>query len=100
MVIEEGVIPGGMSIVLTHMFGLKAKLVGKDTDGGVADYLRVRTRDLASMIGGRYCGALNNTMAFLVIGARRRQGRARARDDRVLVLWPGVGTQPVFQPPH
>jgi hypothetical protein len=38
MVIEEGVIPGGMSTVLAHVFGLTPKLIGKGTDDGVADH--------------------------------------------------------------
>jgi cholesterol oxidase len=100
MVIEEGVIPGGMSTVLTHVFGLTAKLVGKDTDGGVAAYLRERARELASMIGGPYCGALNNTMPFLVMAHDDGKRELMLEDDRVRVRWPGVGTQPVFQPRH
>jgi hypothetical protein len=35
IVIEEGVIPGGMSTVIAHVFGLTAKLTGEDTDDGV-----------------------------------------------------------------
>jgi cholesterol oxidase len=97
MVIEEGVIPGGMSTVLAHVFGLTAKLIGKDTDDGVADYLRERAREVESMIGGPYGGALNNTMTFLVMAHDDGKGEVVLEDDRVRVRWPGVGRQPVFQ---
>ena len=97
MVIEEGVMPGGLSTMLAQVFGLTAKLVGKDTDEGVRDYFRERARELESMLEGPYGGALNQTMTFLVMAHDDGEGRLELEDGRVRVRWPGVGTQPIFQ---
>ncbi len=97
MVIEEGVIPGGLSTMLAHVFGLTAKLVGKDTDEGVRDYFRERARELESMLDGPYRGALDNTITFLVMTHDDGAGRLELEDGRVRVKWPGVGSQPIFQ---
>lgn len=97
MVIEEGVMPGALTTMLAHVFGLTAKLVGKDTDEGAADYFRERARELESMVGGAYRGALNHTMTFLVMSHDDGEGRLELEDGRVRVRWPGVGTQAIFQ---
>ena len=43
LVIEEGVIPGAISVVLAKLFGIAAGMVGNDTDDGLADFYRERT---------------------------------------------------------
>ncbi|MEX0674246.1 MAG: GMC oxidoreductase [Gaiellaceae bacterium] len=97
MVIEEGVVPGGLSPVLARVFEIAAALVGKDTDDGVADFFRERAREIQMMVQGPYRGALQNTITFLVMGHDDGEGRLVLDDGRVRVEWPGVGSQPIFQ---
>jgi cholesterol oxidase len=98
MVIEEGVVPGGLSPVLARVFEVAAALVGKDTDEGAADFFRERGREIQMLLEGPYRGALNNTITFLVMTHDDGEGRLVLGDDgRVRVEWPGVGSQPIFQ---
>jgi cholesterol oxidase len=96
MVIEEGAIPGGISAMLAHVFGVAAHLVGKDTDTGAADYFRERGREIQTLLEGPYRGALNNTMTFLVMTHDDAGGQMVLEDDRLRVRWPGVGGEPIF----
>src|SRR3970040_2604224 len=66
MVIEEGVIPGGLSTVLARVFPLTAVLIGDDTDGGLPDFYDERKRETEALLAGGYRGALANTTHFLV----------------------------------
>ncbi len=97
LVIEEGVIPGAISVVLAKVFGIAAGMVGHDTDSGLADFYRERTRELQSLFSGPYGGALRNTVTFLVMAHDDATGRIVLRDDRARVDWPGVGTKPIFE---
>jgi len=97
LVIEEGVIPGAISVVLAKVFGIAAGMVGHDTDAGIADFYRERTRELESLLTGPYGGALRNTLTFLVMAHDDASGRIVLRDDRARVDWPGVGKKPIFE---
>ena len=96
LVIEEGVIPGAISVVLSKVFGIAAGIVGDDTDEGVADFFREKRRELQSLFGGAYGGALHNTLTYLVMTHDDSNGRVELQDDRARVDWPGVGSQPIF----
>ena len=67
MVIEEGVMPGGISALLARLFEGVAAGIGQDTDRGVRDFVEERARDVESFVAGPYVGALENTLTFLVM---------------------------------
>ena len=98
LVIEEGVIPGAISVVLAKLFGIAAGMVGNDTDEGLADFYRERTRELKSLFGGPYGGALRNTITYLVMTHDDSNGQVVLDkvDGRPRVNWKGVGSQPIF----
>lgn len=100
MVIEEGVIPGALSVLMAKVFPLAAKVAGTDTDEGVLDFFRERARELESLVGGAYRGALNNTLTYLVMTHDDAGGRMHLEDGRLRIDWPGVGRQPIFQAVH
>ncbi len=100
MVIEEGVAPGALSVLLARVFPVAAKVFGTDTDEGLLDFVGERGRELESMVGGGYRGALNNTMVYLVMTHDDSGGFMRLDDDRVRIEWPGVGRQAIFQTVH
>jgi len=97
MVIEEGAIPGGLSVVLARVFEVGAGLVGKETERGLAHFFRERKRELEMMVEGGHRGALNNTLTFLVMTHDDGAGRIVLEDGRARVRWPGVGSQPIFE---
>jgi cholesterol oxidase len=97
MVIEEGSVPGALSAFLPVALSGAAKLVGKDTDRGVVDYLRETGREWISVIGGAYRGAARNTQTYLVMTHDDGNGQLHLENDRVRVRWPGLGAQPVFE---
>lgn len=100
MVIEEGVAPGAISALLARVFPVAAKAFGADTDAGLLDFVGERARELESMVGGAYRGALSNTMTYLVMTHDDSGGRMRLEDDRLRIDWPGVGRQAIFQTVH
>lgn len=97
LVIEEGVIPGAISVVLAKVFGIAAGMVGHDTDEGLADFYRERKRELETLLHGPYGGALHNTITYLVMSHDDATGRIVLQDDRARVDWPGVGRKPIFE---
>lgn len=97
MVIEEGAIPGAIGGFLPAFLAAAAAAVGTDTEPG--DILSQRAREIESLTRGPYHGAVNHTQTFLVMshdgpGAGTMELDA---DDRLRVVWPGVGEQPGFQ---
>ncbi len=96
MVIEEGSLPGLLSPLLPPFFAATAKTVGKDTDSGIWDMVRERTREMESLLRGAYRGAVRNTQTYLVMTHDDAAGRIYLENDRVRVDWPGVGMQPIF----
>ena len=46
---------------------------------------------------GSYHGALNHTQAFLVMTHDDGKGRMVLDKDRLKIVWPGVGKEPIFQ---
>jgi cholesterol oxidase len=101
MVIEEGVIPGAVSVALPHVLPFVAAHLGQGGEGGVEEFYEERKRELESMLRGSRSGAIGNTLTFLVMTHDDSGGRIVLGDgDRARVVWPGVGKQPIFQRVH
>ncbi|HEX2052411.1 MAG TPA: GMC family oxidoreductase [Actinomycetota bacterium] len=95
-VIEEGAIPGALRFFLPAAFAIVSKLGGKDTDAG--DWWLERKREAASLLGGADRGAIDNTQTYLVMAHDGSGGRLELDENqKVRVVWPGVGAQPVFR---
>ncbi|MGH2687688.1 MAG: GMC family oxidoreductase N-terminal domain-containing protein, partial [Actinomycetota bacterium] len=97
MVIEEGAIPGALRTFLPAAFGLVARLVGQDTDEGFRDRLRELGREAGGLLRGPGSGAVHATQTYLVMTHDDGEGRIVLDGDRVRVVWPGVGSQPIFE---
>jgi cholesterol oxidase len=101
MVIEEGVIPGAVSVSLPYVFPFVAQHLGRDTDSGMKDFYEERGRELETLLQGAREGALANTLTFLVMTHDDSGGQiVLGEGDRVRVVWKGVGEQPIFQRVH
>jgi cholesterol oxidase len=101
MVVEEGVIPGAVSVALPYVFPFVAQHLGRDTDSGMRDFYEERRRELESMLQGAREGALGHTLTFLVMTHDDSGGEVvLGEGDRARVVWPGVGSQPIFQRVH
>ncbi len=100
MVIEEGVIPGALSAVLPATFVTLSKLFSKDTDKGFGDFLAEKMREIKSLVGGAYKGALRNTQTFLVMCHDDGKGEMELADGKLSLKWPGVGKLPIIDIVH
>ncbi|HUI57703.1 MAG TPA: alpha/beta fold hydrolase [Bryobacteraceae bacterium] len=96
MIVEEGSVPGAIAGLLPEVMGEVAKTVGKDTDTHLPDLIGQKKRELESLIGGPYQGAIHNTQTYLVMTHDSGDGKMRLEKDRLQLDWPGVGTQPIF----
>jgi cholesterol oxidase len=96
MIIEEGSIPGALAGALPMTFAAAAGAVGQPTGHGVPEYLRQRAREIESIVGGAHRGATHNTQTYLVMTHDDGDGELRLDDDRLRVVWPGVGKKPIF----
>lgn len=97
MVIEEGSLPGALAPVLAGAFAAGSKLAGEDMDSGLADFAAEKAREIASILGGAYSGAIDNTLTYLVMAHDDAGGRMVLEDDRLRIHWLDVGRDPVFQ---
>lgn len=95
MIIEEGSIPGGLGNFLPAVMALAARTHGTDTDPG--DLLSERAREMESLTGGPYRGAVNHTQIFLIMSHDGADGRLLLKEDRITVDWPRVGSKPGFK---
>jgi len=96
MVIEEGVIPGALAPILGPVMAEAAALTGIDTADDLRDRVAQHEREVASLVGGPYRGAVNHTQTLLVMAQDKADGRLVLRDDYLRVDWPGVGTRPFY----
>ncbi len=94
MIIEEGGVCAPLAALLPKTLSLAAKMVGRDTDTGLADLISEKTRELDSMIRGPYHGAVRNTQVYLVMTHDDSSGTMSLFNDRVVIKWPGSGAQP------
>lgn len=97
MTIEEGSVPGALSPILPAAFAGVAKLLGKDTDKGLRDFVSESGRELESLVRGSYHGAVNNSQIFLVMTHDSDDGVMCLKDDRLRIDWPGVGKEAIFK---
>ena len=74
-----------------------AAVPGKRSHTNVADVVEEKGRELETLIGGPYVGAMRNTQTYLVMGHDDGEGQMVLQDDRLRVNWAGVGGQPVFE---
>jgi len=96
MIIEEGAIPGAVGKLLPGVMSATAKLVGKDTDHGIMDAVKEKTRELDSLVRGPYHGAIKNMQTYLIMSHDDGAGKIELKNDRACISWPGVGEQENF----
>ena len=95
VVIEEGAVPGAISMPLPEV--LAAAAAGNGTKGGLLQTLKAKEREIESLVLGPYRGATRNTLTYLVMGHDDGQGRLVLENGRLCIRWPGLAQQPVFQ---
>lgn len=98
MTFEEGSIPAPIaSVINTAMLGL-AGVSGQETrHDGLQDRLREKEQEAISLIEGPYRGATNRMQTYLVMTHDDGNGNLGLKDDQLVISWPGVGEQPIFQ---
>ena len=89
LVIEEGVVPGATGSILPGWFAAAARVAGEATAPGPA--AERAARELASLAGGPYVGAVRNTQTYLIMGHDDTEGRMYLEKDRLRIAWPRVG---------
>jgi cholesterol oxidase len=94
LIIEEGGVCAPLAALLPKTLSLAAKMVGRDTDSGLADPIQEKLMVSASMIRGPYHGAVRNTQVYLVMTHDNSGGKMSLHNDRVVIKWPGSGEQP------
>ncbi len=97
MVIEEGAIPGAAGGILPQAWADASAMLGVNTERGLADRVREREREIESLLRGPHVGADRNTQTYLVMTHDKGNGKLRLVNDRLLVDWPGAGTEPIFE---
>ena len=95
MVIQEGAIPGLLSVLLPTMLAGGSPLFGDDTDGG--DFLEEAARKVRSLISGAYEGAVYNTQTFLVMAHDSARGKMKIDNGRLIIDWPDAGRAPIYE---
>ncbi|WP_136442140.1 GMC oxidoreductase [Pacificoceanicola onchidii] len=95
MILEEGVIPGGLASLLPPVMAAAAGAFGEDTDSG--DWLPEQMRELTSLVLGAQHGAVAHTQTYLVMSHDGSDGRLALDGDRLAIHWPDVGHRPQFE---
>ena len=96
MIVEEGSIPGALGGVMPAALSDACKVVGKDTDAGLPGRIEQKKREIESLAGGPYHGAVHNTQTYLVMTHDSGDGQMRLENDRLKLAWPGVGRERIF----
>ena len=99
MVIEEGSIPGAIGSILPIAFTDVSATEGINTAGGIKNLLQQQWRQLVSIFGGPYRGAVRNTQTYLVMSYDSDKGKMvlDPETDRLRIKWPGAGSQPILK---
>lgn len=102
LIIEEGAIPGGLSLPARLMMTFFGWLDGVPTRDGWMDRVRGMLRALWGLVMGVRRGALRNSQTYLVNGHDaggpvEGLGRLVLHEGRLRVDWPWVGNKTVFQ---
>ncbi|MES9882464.1 MAG: GMC family oxidoreductase N-terminal domain-containing protein [Sedimenticola sp.] len=99
MVIEEGSLPGALAPVLPMAFSAASSITGTDTDTGIFDKIKEKSRELESLItANSYDGSVANTQTYLVMAHDDAGGRIKLKPDNetATICWNDLGKQPVF----
>ncbi|MBO0707559.1 MAG: GMC family oxidoreductase, partial [Candidatus Dormibacteraeota bacterium] len=96
MVIEEGSIPGALSLLLPEALAAIGR-GGFETARDPRSLLRQRERELESLLLGPYHGAIANTQTYLVMTHDDDAGRIElSGNDRAVVIWDRAGDERIF----
>jgi cholesterol oxidase len=88
LIIEDGAIPGALASVIPIALCAAAE--------GVPEDPAMRLRELAGIPFGSHHGPAGRTLTYLVMSTDDSGGRIALENDRIEVVWPEVGQQPVF----
>ena len=88
--LQEGVIPGALSPILTVGFVLARILKGRDP-------MTSRRRSLWRLVEDYARGGMAATQTFLAMVNDRSYGRLELVDDRIKVVWSGAGRGGVYE---
>lgn len=94
LLIEEGVIPGALGLILPAAFRLAADVIGERTSLPMRMANAVRA---AAASAGAHAGPIDKTLTYLVIGEDDEKGQLLLEDDELTISWPGVADRPVFR---
>ncbi len=97
MVIEDGNIPGPLASTITASMVAISDDFGHVPAEGISEAMHRKLRVAESVLRGPYHGALNNTQAFLVMTHDDGKGVMQLEKDRLVISWPGVGKEAIFQ---
>jgi cholesterol oxidase len=97
MVIEDGNIPGPLAGTITASMVAISQFFGHEPAGNVSEEMHRKLRVAESFLRGPYHGALHNTQAFLVMTHDDGKGIMQLEKDRLVITWPGVGKEAIFQ---
>lgn len=97
MSIEEGVIPGALADLMPAAFAAISAAIGHDTDGGIADRVREKARELESLLLGAYRGATANTLTYLVMSHDSGAGEMYLDGNKLRIRWPGAGDEDIIK---
>lgn len=93
--IADGNIPGALGRVLGPALAFLGSLPGADTDKG--DEAAELKRKIASELGGPYVGAMQNTLALLMIGHDAATGRITLGAEGARTAWRDLGQSPAYR---
>ncbi|CAI2165946.1 11911_t:CDS:2 [Funneliformis geosporum] len=92
-VIEEGVIPAPARQVFQFVLEAGNVLTGIESKGLThSESVQKKWREIKSIFGGAYTGAVSNTQTYLVMSHDDNTGQIELVDDRVKIEYKGVGT--------
>lgn len=97
MIIEDGNVPGPLAHVVTDSMIALSKLFVHEPGATLNERMHRKMREAQSLIEGPYHGAINNTQAFLVMTHDDGKGEMSLENDRLVINWPGVGKEAIFQ---
>ncbi len=94
IVIEEGGATGALASFLPLALGTSSKIAGCAPNTGLEELIAHNTRELESLIGGPYRGAIRNTQIFLVMTHDTSSGTLYLDErDELRIAWPGAGAE-------
>jgi cholesterol oxidase len=95
LLIEDGVIPGALGLILPAAFRLAAEVIGEEPR--LPSKLAHAFRAGMATAAGAYAGPIDKTLTYLVIGEDDEKGRVLLENDEATISWPGVADRPVFR---